>query len=330
MIESVGNVVLKLTTNELCAILFTTIGIDSMKEIWWEKHRPTDLDDVVGQDGIVEEFRSIIEGNAPMQHYLFYSPEPGTGKTTLAYILADKLNLQLHKFNASSKRQRGIEFVEEDVAPMSRIGLWETMFLLDEADRLTPQAQDALKGVIEDACGYFILTCNDLSRVSPWIQSRCALRTFKPIPADTVELRLAKIAALEGVEVDDHAIRVIAGKHKGDLRNAIGALQTAAHLGDNERRRFIHGLEAPDFSPERVLKLAFTEGAIEDAIDELMKNGGVVRERIHAVFAYAVSAPAGSKSKLRVIDAAIQSERDLIDGVDSQIVTWNFCRLLKG
>ena len=135
------------------------------REIWWEKHRPHDLANFEGQEGLVAEIAPILAGEAPMQHFLFHSPEPGTGKTTLAYIIANTLGYQLHKFNASSKRQRGIEFVEEDVGPLSRLGIWETIFFLDEADRLTPQAQDALKGVIEDATGYFILTCNDLSQV---------------------------------------------------------------------------------------------------------------------------------------------------------------------
>ena len=62
-----------------------------------------------------------------MQHFLFHSPEPGTGKTTLAYIMADALGYQLHKFNASSS-SADIEFIEEDVIPMSRIGQWETVF----------------------------------------------------------------------------------------------------------------------------------------------------------------------------------------------------------
>ena len=125
-----------------------------MRDIWWEKHRPATLDGFMGQQEIVEEIRLILEGKAPMQHFLFNSSEPGTGKTTLAYIVAEVLGWQLHKFNASSKKTRGIEFIEEYIIPMSRIGQWETIFFLDEADRLTPQAQDALKGVIEDAQGW--------------------------------------------------------------------------------------------------------------------------------------------------------------------------------
>ena len=300
------------------------------REIWWEKYRPKSLDEFLGQESVVAEIRPILEGDAPMQHFLFHSPEPGTGKTTLAHIIADTLGYQLLKFNASSKRQRGIEFVEEDVAPMSRSGQWETIYFLDEADRLTPQAQDALKGVIEDACGYFILTANDLSKITPWLQSRCQVRTFHPIAEDLVQGRLAKIAAREGVEVDDHAIRVISEKHQGDLRNSIGALQTAAHLSVDERRKFISTLEAPDFSAVRFLRLAIVERVVEDAVAELMRGQVVyssitVRARVRQVFKWAIH---NNEYARKVIEGAITSERDLIDGCAPEIVAWNFAHLL--
>lgn len=300
-----------------------------MKEIWWEKHRPKQLDDFVGQEQIVEEVSLILEGKAPMQHFLFNSVEPGTGKTTLAYIIAEALGWQLHKFNASSKKTRGIEFIEEYIIPMSRIGQWETIFFLDEADRLTPQAQDALKGVIEDAQGYFILTCNDLSKVSPWLQSRCQVRTFEPIPVEQVEQRLSKVAAYEGVEVDAHAIKVIAKKHRGDLRNSIGALQKAAYLDAKTLRKFIAELESSGFDADVVIRLCMNEKAIQQAVSALIENRPhQTRERIREVFLYAIASPAGQRAKVKVIDAAIVSERDILNGVDPLIVAHNFCRLL--
>jgi len=301
-----------------------------MKEIWWEKHRPATLDGFMGQEDIVEEIRLILEGKAPMQHFLFSSSEPGTGKTTLAYIVAEVLGWQLHKFNASSKKTRGIEFIEEYIIPMSRIGQWETIFFLDEADRLTPQAQDALKGVIEDAQGYFILTCNDISKVSPWLQSRCQVRTFEPISAELVEQRLATVAAHEGVEVDAHAIKVIAKKHRGDLRNSIGALQKAAYLDDKSLRKFIAELESSGFDADLVLRLCMSEKAIQEGVKALIENRpALTRERIREVFLHAIESPASQSNKVKVLDASIISERDILMGVDPLIVAHNFCRLLS-
>ena len=129
-----------------------------MTEVWAVKHRPSNLDEFQGQEHLVDEMRAIMHDGAPMQHFLFHSREPGTGKTTMAEMLAKTLGWSIHKYNASSKRQRGIEFIEEEISPMSRLGQYETIFFLDEADQLTSAAQSALKGVIEDAQGYFVLT----------------------------------------------------------------------------------------------------------------------------------------------------------------------------
>jgi len=297
-----------------------------MRSIWSEKHRPQTLDELVGQpDSFIAEMRAILEGDAPMQHFLFCSPEPGTGKTTMARIIADTLGWQLHQFNASSKRQRGIEFVEDDVAPLARSGAWQTIFLLDEADRITPQAQDALKGVIEDATGFFILTANDLTRVSRWLQSRCQVRHFRPIPDDLALEQLAVIAAREGAEVDGNDLFRIVARHNGDLRNAIGALQTLAHLPVGEREAFTRALQVDEVNSERVLSLAMKECAFDDALAEMQ---GRPRDAIRSVFRYAVANPARPEAKMRVIEAAVIAERDLIQGVDEGIALHNFVRLL--
>lgn len=98
-----------------------------MSEVWATKYRPRHLDDVVGQDEIVAEMRAIVLDEMPMQHYLFYSPEP-TGKTTMALALAKELGYQVVMFNASSKKQRGIEFIEETIIPATRSGVKERIF----------------------------------------------------------------------------------------------------------------------------------------------------------------------------------------------------------
>lgn len=297
-----------------------------MKEIWAEKYRPKHESDVIGQDTIVAEMKSILEGEAPMQHFLFHSPEPGSGKTSLARVMALRLGYQLHEFNASSKKQRGIDFIEEDVMPMSRIGQWETIFLLDEADRITPQAQDALKGVIENACGYFILTCNDLNKVSPWLKSRCQVRTFKPIPDDEVMERLKHICVEEAVEMTNDDLTVITRKHKGDMRNAISCLQAASYMPTTQRQQFLMSISAPDVPAMDILKLCFKDKAVDKAV-ELM--GSDIKNAIDCIFDVAVSNNASPENILKVVEASIISRRDIINGVPTTYVAWNFCRLLS-
>lgn len=293
--------------------------------MWWEKHRPSSLDDFIGQEHIVDIARSII-GGAPMQHMLFYSPGPGTGKTTLARILADSLDYNLFTFNASSKRTRGIEFVEEDIIPIVRSGMKEVIILLDEADRLTIQAQDALKGVIEGADCSFILTCNDLSLVRPWLQSRCNVLTFNAHTQDNITGALQDIAQKEGVCADRIQCQTIASAHKGDMRNAIGALQAFSFLPtEEEQRRFLDRLGTA-FNARAFLRLCATEKAVPEAARMLDSRN--MRAVVRDVFDYATTSTASADLILRVVESCVVSERDLVNGVDEAIVRWDFCRML--
>tara|TARA_R110000824_G_scaffold196246_1_gene379372 strand:+ start:2755 stop:3654 length:900 start_codon:yes stop_codon:yes gene_type:complete len=296
----------------------------NINTVWNEKHRPRTLADFIGQETLIAEMQSIIEtGN--MQHYLFHSRGAGTGKTSMAYILAEALGFEMHIFNASSKRQRGVAFIEEDIIPLSRIGQRRTLILLDEADRITPQAQDALKGVIEDSQAYFILTCNDLSKVSNWLKSRAQVRVFRPVEAGDMKERLGVIAARECAYVSESHIDAIVKKHDGDLRNAIGALQALANMPDEQKDAFILAIGDSGIPVSRFLALAVKEKATGEAVKLLT---GSLKSAIKQVFSFAVASNASTESKMRVIEASIISERDLNNGVDEEIVCWDFCRML--
>lgn len=284
-----------------------------MSKVWALKHRPS-IDDIVGQDDIINAI-----GNG-MQHMVFYSPQAGTGKTSLAHALAKRHDSTLHIFNASSKKTRGIEFVEEELLPMSRTGNWRQIFLLDEADQLTPAAQSALKGVIENAHGWFILTCNDLSKVSVWLQSRCRVLKFNPISDEHMKQRLITIAGKEGVEITPNHLALIINNHRGDLRNAINALQ--AYSNSQDKHSFIHSLENDKFDVQQFLTLCFREKDFEESLKLLDKDNK--RESIRAVFRFAMESNAKAPSKLKVIEAAVTSERDFIMGVDEDIILSNF------
>jgi len=298
-----------------------------MNEVWFSKHRPQQWSEIVGQETIVAEMQSISNHDAGMNHFLFHSYEAGTGKTTCAHLLAKSLGYRLHIFNASSKRMRGIEFVEEDIIPLASAGRWETIILLDEADRLTIQAQDALKGVIENATCYFILTCNDLSKVSTWLQSRCQLRHFQPISEDDMVARITSISAKENVDISYTHTKAIVSRHRGDMRNAIGCLQAySTFTDDKQRERFILSLGDSDLDCKAFLRMCMKAQGLQEGYD--MIKSMPMRIAIKTILDYAISSQASQAGKMKVIEASIISERDILMGVDEDVTRWNYCRML--
>ena len=290
--------------------------------LWANKHRPTSFDELVGGAKTL----SHLAGN--MQHLLLHSREAGTGKTTLAHVLANTLGYPLHVFNASSKKTRGIAFVEEDLIPLTRAGNYKQIILLDEADQLTPAAQSALKGVIENSQGFFILTCNDLNKVSMWLQSRCLTIHFNPIDTESMMERLEYICGAEGVNITESQLRVICEAHDGDLRNAINALQAFASFGeiDVRRKQFIHSLTVPDFDSKAFLKACLREKDLHEALP--MLEGRNTREVVRTSFTWAFDNLKGTDLKLQIVDAAITAERDILNGVDVDIIIAIFVSML--
>ena len=293
-----------------------------MNSVWAVKHRPTSLSEIVGQEAIVKEMQTIVD-YSEMQHFIFHSREPGTGKTSMAFALAADLGWPIHLYNASSKHTRGIAFVEEELRPLSSMGMHQQIIFLDEADQLTADAQSALKGVIETAQCFFILTCNDLSKVSPWLQSRCQVRNFTPIEHGDMVGRLRQIAIAEGSSFDD--FHPIANAHKGDLRNAINCMQTASSLSGDDREKFIRSLSSSPLDTMAYLRKCFRDKDFQMAFKEI--EGRPVRQTVRDIFSYAMESGAKTESKMVIVDAAITAERDLIAGVDEDIVARNFVRM---
>ena len=293
--------------------------------LWANKHRPTTFDEMVGG---ASQLDYLVTPPQRMQHLLLHSAKPGTGKTTLAHVIANTLGYQLHTFNASSKKTRGIAFVEEELIPLTRSGNNKQIILLDEADQLTPEAQSALKGVIENAQGYFILTCNDISKVSPWLKSRCLSIEFVPLSKESMLVCLQHICGVEGVEITESQLSLICDAHEGDLRNAINCLQAYASFDDpHKAKKFLLSLSETDLDCNLFLKVCLIEKDLGSALK--MLENREVRKVVRAVFEWSLPrSNLTNKTKLHITDAAITAERDIISGVEPNIVVTNFVRML--
>jgi replication factor C small subunit len=200
-----------------------------MKELWTEKYRPKTVDGYVFRDnGQKKQIQGWIkEGSIP---HLLLSGTPGIGKTTLAKLLLNELEISPYdilEINAS--RERGIREVRDNITNFVQMIPFSAFkcVLLDEADRLTPEAQDALKGVMEEYSNHsrFILTCNSPNRIVPALHSRCQQMHFASIDQVEYTARVATILVEEGVEFDLDVLDTYVKAVYPDLRKCINLVQ---------------------------------------------------------------------------------------------------------
>jgi replication factor C small subunit len=206
-------------------------------EIWTEKYRPNIFLDLVGQTDITKRIQSLTNSlNIP--HLLFAGPA-GTGKSTLALIIVKELfgkNWKDNYLELNASDERGIQVVREKVKNFARTkSLGNVPFkiiFLDEADALTPEAQQALRRTMENysATCRFILSCNYSSKIIDPIQSRCAIFRFKLLEKKDIDSVLRKIAEGEKLEISPEALEMLYEGSEGDCRRAINLLQSTASI----------------------------------------------------------------------------------------------------
>jgi len=200
-----------------------------MKELWVEKYRPKTIDGYVFRDEHQkEQVQSWIkQGTIP---HLLFSGNAGIGKTTLAKILFRELDindLDILEINAS--RTNSVEDVRDKIVnfvQMIPFGDFKVV-LLDEADYLSPNAQAALRGVMEEyhTTARFILTCNYPNRIIPALHSRCQGFHIERVDVNEFTARVATILVEEGIEFELDTLDTFVRATYPDLRKCINTVQ---------------------------------------------------------------------------------------------------------
>jgi replication factor C small subunit len=200
-----------------------------MKELWTEKYRPSTLTDYVFRD---DAQRKQVQGwvDAKTIPHLLFSGAPGTGKTTLAKVLINMLDIDEYdvlEINAS--RENSVENVRDKITNFVQtmpFGEFKVV-LLDEADYISPNGQAALRGVMETyaSSSRFILTCNYPNKVIPALHSRCQGFHIEKIDHTEFTARIATVCVEEGVEIDIDTLDSYVKATYPDLRKCLNLCQ---------------------------------------------------------------------------------------------------------
>lgn len=310
--------------------------------------RPKTVNDVVYQDEVISALKNSIEtGNLP--HLLFYGP-PGTGKTStilaVAYELYGPPEDTVHsvydrcvlELNASD--ERGIDVIRKKVKTFAQATVAAPspsnpypcppfkLIILDEADSMTSDAQNALRRTMEtySAVTRFCLVCNYVTRIIEPLTSRTAKFRFRPLKGELITKKLSEIVQAEGLTVETEILEKLISMSQGDLRKAITYLQSAhrlygtslkpSHIDDmsgnvpNDRISFF-------FTRCRKTK-AFKE--IQDHCSDLIADGYPVNQILSQLHDLIIPmTDLSEEHKAIIISAIAEADKALIDGAGESL-----------
>lgn len=299
-----------------------------MADIWTEKYRPKSFREIIGQEEIIARISAFVkQKNLP--NLLFAGPA-GVGKTTLILATARELygeNWRQNILETNASDERGIDTIREKIKDFARTkplaGTGFKLCILDEADSLTKEAQQALRRTMETYVGgcRFCLLANYSSKIIEPIQSRCAIFRFRLLPEERVLSLLQKISEQENIKIDEGAAKLIYEISEGDVRRATNLLQSCAVMSKRITEREVQ--EIVSFaSPKEIksmLELAISGNFLKARnmlLDTMLKHGLSGLDMIKQIQKEIIYMDIPDEKKTRLIDKCGEFEFRMVEGAD--------------
>lgn len=292
---------------------------------WIEKYRPRQLNSIKQNQKLIDFFHESIE-TKNLSHYLFYGP-PGTGKTSAILAIGHELfkehfRSRVIEFNASD--DRGINAVREKITKAAKKSVPDLVsedgteiprfriIVLDEADYLTEEAQDALRVIIEkySSVTRFCFICNYISKMTDAIKSRCTPVFFCKLSNECMMQKLLDIAKEEKMNLPDGIYHNIIDISNGDMRKAIMLLQNIKYL-DNYNKSMLKPFGQMSLDELKKLPTLLLDG----------KNNYKITENSNYQISVSISPDQGKMIIERIL--ACKSIVDVVK-LSREIISWSF------
>ena len=285
--------------------------------LWQEKYRPINVKDVISP--FINQILKALENPMAIQNFIFYSRIGGTGKTSLSKAIVNDLNCDVLNLNSSDERSIDTirHKVKDFMVSQSSNPNCKKCIIMDEGEKLTRDAADALKNTMEEYSSncFIILTTNNLQKIPEPLQTR--FKIFEFIQPDKQEIYkyIKNICEIEKIKYDEEGINKLIDIHYPSIRKMVNHLQD---LNNQELPLMSQNIIKQNSLYDNIWRLIKKED-YQNTKKIILTQGINVEELNKYIFDIVISGDIELKKELKILPILAKTERDLRLGADKNI-----------